>query len=53
MFEEEEGEDDDERSGCGEVELEGGGVGKVKEVCCSEGVLEVEESAGEDDRREG
>lgn len=47
-----EGEEDD-RSGCGEEEFEGGGVGKVKVVCCSKGVVEVEESAGEEDRMEG
>lgn len=47
-----EGEED--RSGCGEDELEGGGVGKVKEVCCRDGVvLEGEESAGEEARMEG
>lgn len=48
----EEGEEE-ERSGCGEEELEGGGVGKVKEVCCSEGEEEVEESVGEAARMEG
>lgn len=45
-----EGEEED-RSGCGEEEFDGGGVGKVKEVCCSDGVVEVEaESVGEEDR---
>lgn len=41
--------------GCGEEELEGGGVGKVKVVCCKEGVTEEEEeeSVGEDARMEG
>ncbi len=47
-----EGEEED-RSGCGEEELEGGGVGKVKVVCCSEGVVEDEESVGEEERMEG
>jgi len=46
----EEGEEDDERSACGEEESDGGGVGKVKLVCCSEGVAG---SVGEDDRRVG
>lgn len=46
--------EEDERRDCGEEELEGGGVGKVKEVCCSEGVVvEEEESVGEEERMEG
>ena len=46
--------EEEERSGCGEEELEGGGVGKVKEVCCREGVVEVEEeSVGEAERMAG
>lgn len=48
------GGEEEDRSGCGEEELEGGGVGKVKEVCCSEGVVEEEEeSVGEEERMEG
>lgn len=40
----EEGEEPVEgRSGCGEEELDGGGVGKMKEVCCSAGVVAEEE----------
>jgi len=42
---------EEERSDCGEEELEGGGVGKVKEVCCSKGV-EVEEEE-EEERMDG
>lgn len=47
------GEEEEVRRGCGEEELEGGGVGKVKEVCCSEGEEEVEESVGEEERVAG
>lgn len=51
-------EEEEGRSGCGEEELDGGGVGKVKEVCCREGVVvaEVEEeqgSVGEEERMGG
>lgn len=48
------GEEVEDRRDCGEEELEGGGVGKVKEVWCSEGVEEEEEGrAGEEVRMEG
>lgn len=42
-----------DRSCCGEEVLDGGGVGKVKEVCCSEGVVDEEESVGEEERMAG
>ena len=52
--EEEEEEDEEDRRGCGVVELDGGGVGKVKEVCCSRGVEEEEEeSVGVEERTGG
>lgn len=42
------------RSGCGEEELDGGGVGKMKEVCWREGVVEMGEViVGEEERMEG
>lgn len=51
-------EEDEVSSGCGEEELDEGGVGKVKEVCCREGVVvagveEEQESVGEEDRMGG
>lgn len=52
----EEGEEQvEDRSGCGEEEeLDGGGVGKMKEVGCSEGVVEEGEViVGEEDRMAG
>lgn len=51
----EEGEEQVEgRSGCGEEELDGGGVGKMKEVCCSKGVVEEGEViVGEEERMAG
>lgn len=39
------------RSDCGEEELDGGGVGKMKEVCCIEGVVEEGEMIVEEEER--
>lgn len=42
------------RRDCGDEELDEGGVGKMKEVCCSEGVVEEGEVIlGEEERMAG
>lgn len=45
--------EEEDRRGCGEEELDMGGVGKAKVVCWSEGVVEEAASVGEEERMGG